>query len=458
MSGDTRASFRRTKRTAAAVGAATVLTFLATAPGSAQPGGPSQADSFNAGTGSAIALGYKVNPKNGNLSFGITAGESIAGHQNTAATGQSRAINLGVIGVTLAGEGCDGGDATLPEDQQPQPVIVSSTDEGAADGKSEKEAELITKSARATTDPFAEAITTLAPLGDPAGIYVDGGRAISHSGVVNGDTREAFARTELGDVTIADGAVVLKGLAWEAIHRSGAVEETLGTFTVGQVLVGGQAIPMPGDPIQQLDALKAALAPIGLAVTPPTVRVEQGIVFVDPLEIGIVPNATRDGVISPIFGGIQPVRDSLVDALLEMDCGNATYVTVADLVLGSVSGAGSLSLELGGVQATTAEINAFKFASLPPLPSLPPVAPTLSGARVATPAAGSVATPTAPAQPVAPAAPEETMPAAPISAFKGERGGLMALIAGGGLLLLLGTAEADRRKMRSALREIPLEA
>jgi hypothetical protein len=34
----------------------------------------------------------------------------------------------------------------------------------------------------------------------------------------------------------------------------------------------------------------------------------------------------------------------------------------------------------------------------------------------------------------------------------------MALIGGGGLALLLATAEADRRKMQHALREIPLEA
>ena len=47
---------------------------------------------------------------------------------------------------------------------------------------------------------------------------------------------------------------------------------------------------------------------------------------------------------------------------------------------------------------------------------------------------------------------------APVSALTGERGGVMALIAGGGLLTLLVTAEGDRRKMRTAQRAIPLEA
>ena len=40
----------------------------------------------------------------------------------------------------------------------------------------------------------------------------------------------------------------------------------------------------------------------------------------------------------------------------------------------------------------------------------------------------------------------------------GERGGVLLGVAGGGLLLLLLTAELDRRKMRRAQREILLEA
>src|SRR3546814_8769010 len=138
-------TYRRTRRTALAVGSVTPATFLATSPGSAAP---RQAEPFNAGTGSATAIGYKVNPTNGNLSFGITAGESVAGHQNTGGTGQSRAINLGVIGVTLASEPCDGGEPTLPGESQPQAVIVRTTDDGAAEGKRESEAGTIEKYAR----------------------------------------------------------------------------------------------------------------------------------------------------------------------------------------------------------------------------------------------------------------------------------------------------------------------
>jgi hypothetical protein len=464
MSAHRTSTFRRTKRTAVVVGAATLLTFLVTDPGSAAPGAPGD-EAFNNGTGSAIALGYKVNPVNGNLSFGITAGESVSGHQNTGATGQARAINLGVIGVTLAGEACDGGDPTMAADKQPQPVIARSGEDGAEAGKTEKEANLITKFARATMDPYAEAITEIAPTGDPAAIYISGGRTISHSGVVGGNVREALARTELGEVSLAGGAVKLQGLVWEALHRSGSVDEATGSFSVKGLEVGGQTVPLPADSGGQMAAINTALAPLGLKFAEPAVRVEQGIVFVDPLKLAVVPSPERDSITGPLVSGAQPLREAIADALLAQDCGNATYITVADIVLGSLTGAGQLGLELGGVQATTAEINGFKFGALPSLPSLPPVVPALGGAGVGgtnlpSLSGGAAAPAAAPAAGPAAASPgtSDEVAAEPIADLSGERGGAMALIAGGGLAALLASAEADRRKMRHALREIPLEA
>ncbi|MFP5256126.1 MAG: hypothetical protein ACLGI8_09780 [Acidimicrobiia bacterium] len=466
MREDAKPTFRRTRRTAAAVGAVTLLTFLGTDPGSAAQGAPSQDGAFNAGTGNAIALGYKVNPVNGNLSFGITAGESVAGHQNTAATGQARAINLGVIGVTLAGKGCDGGDPTWRAEEQPQPVIARSGEKGAEEGKAEKEAELILKKARATMAPFAEAVTEIAPMGDPEAVFITGGRTTSHSGVVGEGVREALARTELGEVSIGGGAIKLKGLTWEAIHRSGAEEVADGSFSIDGLEIAGEAIPLPAEEAEQLAALESVLDPLGVEITPPVTRVEQGIVFVDPLKIAIVSSPGREAVTSPLVEAVQEPRESLVDLLLEQDCSNATYVTVADIVLGSVTGAGSLGLELGGVQATTSEINAFQFPSLPPLPDLGP-APALGGPALSGGSAPSLSGST-PAPATAPPAStgssssageaSEEVATAPIVDLAGERGGLMALVAGGGLAALLASAEADRRKMRHALREIPLEA
>lgn len=457
-----RSSYRRTKRVALAVTTAAMAVFLTTDPGaaasSASSSGASTPPPFNNGTGSATALGYKVNPTNGNLSFGVTVGESIAGHQNTAATGQSRAINLGVIGVTLAAEACDGSAPTWAEKDQPQPVIVTTGDKDAA-GKSEFEQGVpggIEKFAQANDKPWAQAITTIAPLGDPATVFINGGRTISSSGVVNGNTREAIARTELGTVSLGGGAIKLNGLVWEAIDRTGAVNQSSGTFSIGSIEVAGQKLSLPGDAIQQVTALQALLAPLGFTLTPPTIRDEQGVEFVDPLVIGVVPSQQRDGLTSPVVSALQPVRQAIVDALLAQSCKNSTYVTVADIALGSVTGAGALGLELGGVQATTAEIKQFQFefppaftlpgpTTLPTLPLIPEIPPTPPSV---TPAPAS-STPTPGRQ---------TVPAKPVVDLSGSRGGWLAAIGGLGILLLLATAEADRRKMQHALRAIPLES
>ena len=451
-----RTAFRRTRRTAVGVGCAVLLSFFLTEPGAAAPDAPSAAAEFNNGTGSAIALGYKANPTNGNLSFGVTAAESVSGHQNTAATGQSKAINLGVIGVTLAGEGCDGGSATMAEEDQPQPVIARSGEKGADQGIRESEQGVIEKFAKATTTPFAEAITTIAPSGDKATAYLSGGRTISSSGVVGGNTRQALARTEIDGLSLGAGAVKLRGMTWEAIHRSGAENKTTGTFSIDGIEVAGQKVPVSSDPLKQLAGLNPVLQPLGLKITPPAVRVEQGIVFVDPLVIAVVPSPTRDGVTGPLIGGAQPIRDQITAALLKQDCGNATYITIADLVLGGVSGAGQIGLELGGVQATTAEINAFQF-QLPP--AVPPIADVPSVETPGIDSSGAVPSASSSAPGGASAGSSPTaVAAAPVSALSGERGGLMAAIAAGGLLTLLVTAEGDRRKMRNAQRAIPLEA
>jgi hypothetical protein len=442
------------------VGGAVLLSIFLTQPGAAAPHAPAAA-AFNNGTGTAIALGYKANPTNGNLSFGITAGESIAGHQNTAATGQAAAIDLGVIGVTLAGEGCDGGDPTLAAEDQPQPVIARSGEKGADQGFKETEKSApIEKFAKATTAPYAEAHTIIAPSGDEKSAYLSGGRTFTSSGVIGGNTREAVARTDIDLLSLGGGAVKLRGMTWEAIHRSGAVNQTIGTFSIDGIEIGGQKIPVQKDAIDQLAGLNAAIQPLGFKIQPPKVRVEQGIVFVDPMSIAVIPSPTRDGVTGPIISGAQPLRDQITAALLKQDCGNASYITIADIVLGGVSGAGQVGLELGGVQATTAEINGFQFQLPPALPPLAAV-PSLPSSGGVSPAAATTPAAAAPAASSGAAAEQpSSTPVAPASAsaLAGERGGIMALIAGGGLLTLLATAEGDRRKMRNAQRAIPLEA
>ena len=91
--------YRRTAIAASAVGVryscATAVTGSGRAPRRARPP-PME----TAGTASAIAQSYKVNPTTAALSLGISFGVSLAGYTNNVAQAESRAIDLGIIGST----------------------------------------------------------------------------------------------------------------------------------------------------------------------------------------------------------------------------------------------------------------------------------------------------------------------------------------------------------------------
>ena len=472
--------FRRTVCTGIVVAAAVTGMAAVGATGAAgAPKTPAQAAAeFNRGTGSAIAQSVRLDPVAGGLSFGIGVGESLAGHQNSSATAESRAANLGVIGTTAAAEGCDGGEPSLPKEDQPQPLRVQSGEEGAEEGKSgqDPKAPGVDRFVRATTDPFAEALTSGSNFEIPGVLSVQGSRSFASSGVVNGDTREAIARAEIGRLSFAAGQIEIRDMVWQAIHRTGAVDEQVGTFTVGAITVAGQAIPIE-DPTQGLGEANAALAPLGLQIRPPRVHYDDTargtLATVDPLGIRVVPAPARDQVLGGVLSGAQPVRQELFQALIDMDCGNATYITILDIVLNAFGAGGYFAVELGGVQASTAEINRFSGlgvggAGSASIAGVTPASGTASGSGSVVPGGTGSTSSTGSATgggataPAAPAGGTDTA-TAPIddavqAAAEGSRGGALAGVAGGGLLLLLATAEGDRRKMRRAMREIPVEA
>ena len=109
--------------------------------------------------------------------------------------------------------------------------------------------------------------------------------------------------------------------------------------------------------------------------------------FVDPMIIGVIPSYIRDGLLlGPLLSAAQPIREDFTETLFRLGCGgdlsglyafpSSTAITVLDLAVGSVSGAGSLNLELGGVQATTAELGAFEgLGDLPAAAGDPRAAP-----------------------------------------------------------------------------------
>lgn len=453
-------SFRRTAIAAGVVGLAVIATAVTGPIESAGAGTP--ATTATAGQASAIAQSYKVDPRTAALSLGISFGVSLAGYTNNVAQAESRGIDLGIIGSTLAAEGCDGGDPTLPAENQPIPLHADSRDKDASQTKTDQEkyVPLISKTARADSTPFAEATTTTGSLTGSGLVNIDGvlSRATTR---LNDGNREAVAYSEVGSFGIG-GIIELAGLKWNARSTTGKDDKNDGSFEVGALKVLGQTLPLgaTGGVKGAIDTANTLLKPLGIVVSWPQVHIEAGILFVDPLRISIVPSAQRDLLLNTVLSAIP--RKDLYDFLLEQDCGNKTYILVSDIAIGSVTGAGSLSLELGGVQ-TKSEVlktsnflggnlsgaassidNSFDAGSLGSINDLPAFedVPATSGST-GTGSKGNT---------------NGTRRTALAASTKGSRGGKMAMVGGLGLLALLIVADRDRRLMRRAQRAIPTEA
>ena len=439
-------AFRRTTATAVVMFAALFLTYSVTAGGAgAQP------PQIEPGIGSALAQTAVVGPSFANLALTFTFGRAIAGHANSVAQASSQAIDLGQIGATLAGRGCSGGDPTLPADKQPQEARVDSRDQKTTVDEDEDFLGGLPmhKHAEASKAPLGTAITTTAPFGVAGVLEIGGGTATATSGVVNG-VRMARATTDVGSIKLAAvaGLLELTGLHWEAVWSS-ATNGVTGSFSIGSAKLAGMALPT-NDPAALFSTLNTVLGAVGLKLTPPVSHTDGGVLFVDALGISVVPNAQRDSIAALVLGNIQDLRRQVTDALIAQDCGNATYITIADLVLGSVTGAGVFQIDLGGVRASSGETpkSTFSFGG-PQLLTTGGIEPTVGVSTPAVLPPPAIGTITAP-----PKSRTSRRVAQPIVATSGsgKRGGPMALVGLGGLALLAAIAEGDRRKMRAAQR------
>lgn len=458
---------RRVGRLTAGIAATSAAALLASA------AVPATADDFTNGTASAIAQSYKVNPTASGLSLGITFGLSLSDYTNTVARAESRAIDLGIIGTTLAAEACDGGDPTLASEKQPQRLFVDSRDQDAAKGKSEQEkyAPIMTKSVRATDTPESEAVTTSAPIDVPGVVQVDGAKSRTLTHVVDGKTREALATSDIASLSLGGNAVQLRGLHWESRYATGGGAKPSSSFTVNDFLVNGKPQPIPSDPKALTDAINAVLNNVGIVVRPPAFRSANGIQFVEPLAIAVVPNENRDSLLRPVLEGAYPARQALFAALLEASCKFGSILTVGDVVAGSVTGGGQFSLEVGGVQASSGELKTTsflgQFADAGDLPTALPASGDLAlgsvdtGSALGSTGASSGSGAATPGGSTASGSSGEggtRLNAVPASTTPGSRGGKLAAVSAAALALLALLAEADRRVMRRGRRVIPTEA
>ncbi len=463
-------------------------------------GGPAGA-AVAPGLGSSYAQSLQVTPHDGALAVGAVLGEALAGHTNSLARAQSQGLDLGAIGTSLTSYNCDQAPNQNLANLVPQPLETESGSPGAAAGQTAtnpQQTDGSTEHVQATAAPYGEADTSFSSIAQGP-FTVAGMAAKAWSGLVGGQ-REAGATSDVGSLTLAGGAVVLKGMHWEAVYPSGGAAKPSGSFSLGQAVVAGQVLPAGAttDLATVQAALNKVLGRVGMELVLPTASLASGVETVSPLQIEVVSNATRDDAVNGVLNATSPVVNPVASGLengfspsepqqLEQElCQSDTAVTVADITLASIDGGGFFNLAFGGVNASSSDplVNPYNL-SLPPLGSLSgtsqfvpgapavaavPGAPAIAAgapagpsgdtgsAPSATPAGAVPSTPPSVAPPPSTAAASAPAQTSPIQAVTSTAGGgpLLAIGLGGlGLLALL--AEGDRRMMRRAQHRVTFE-
>jgi hypothetical protein len=438
-------------------------------------GGPrhvSAAPTTSPGTTSANATIYKVNPTTGSLSFAVSFGESLTSYTNNVATAESRGIDLGILGSLLGSTQCDGKPGPVPSQDQPQPVHVearpdspSSSDKGADPNG----APVFSKEASATTQPMADAISTTQSFNTPL-VSIGSGRAETKT-FFEGGVRTTIATVDIGNISLLGGLVSIGGLQWQLTQLGGAKTSVTPAWSIKSISVANMPL-LSGATVTQLIPLinQLILGPLGMTIDLPTIGSGAGFQFITPFRIAVIPNATRDGLVGKLLQTLQPVRQPLFSALLQATCQAGNAITVYDIATGSVSGAGSLALELGGVETSSADITEYGNLGFPSTLSsggvgggaLLPNAPSLTLSPGHPAVLGTPGSPATPGTPAAPAVATGTpalaasSPVRPAGILSKHAGPLAAIsLAALGALALV--AEADRRKMRKAQRTRPVE-
>jgi hypothetical protein len=429
---------------------------------------------------------------------GAVFGEALAGHTNTFARAQSQGVDLGAVGTSMQGYNCGSAPNQNVYDAVPTPWQTETGAQGADQGQTRtptKSNYFSTEYVRANNTPYGEADTSYAgPIADPTNAFsAFGMHSKSWSGAVNG-VNEAGATSDIGSLSLGAGTVVLNGLHWEALYPTGGTPS--GTFSIGQAIIAGTALPNPADLSQVLAAVNQALSNLGVQLQFPQNTVTQGIQAVSPLELDVVPNPTRDkltdtavGAAQPPyyqitnglengFGNSQPPLNSLGPAesspsgqqLAAALCQSDTPITVLDITVAAFDGGGYFNTALGGVSASSSvlaansyDLSALGFGSL----TTPGTTQFDSGTLGSSGTAGTAGdlgstgsgSGSGGGQNGGSSALQQNAAAA------GALGRLSGFVAGGPLLaaglaglgLLAFLIEADRRKMRLAQRTITFE-
>lgn len=420
-------------------------------------------ESFGVGSGRASAKLLKVGPSRGALTLAPQVGLALSDFLNTRGRGDVRFADFAALADSLPPELI----TAFPS------VKVESTAENAAEGETvtlgtPPEIPVKVAAAELHADAGAEprgASSFSAGAVDIGIGTIAGGVAASHSGIVDGNTREAVATVVLPRLELAGGAVVLENLRWEATQRSGATETNDAKFSIGSATIAGQTMAAPSGSELPLADVAAALAPVldplGIELTFPTPRLDPGSVSLSPLRLRVVASDAAPALI-PVTDAIQPVREQLVGGIRGATEDADAAILLSDIALGVITGGSALDIEIGGVSAATAPPAAgFRFGSAGgfqlgagaasgsaggfgvtgaplPTPAAAPASEVGAGQGEASSAGGAAAS----AEPVSSTAPA-------------ERGGPMLAVGLLGIAAAAIAAAADYRKLTHGARTIP---
>jgi hypothetical protein len=317
---------------------------------------------------------------------------------------------------------------------------------------------------------MADAVSTTQSFSTPL-VSIGNGRAETKT-FFEGGVRTTIATVDIGNISLLGGLVSIGGLQWQLTQLGGARTSVTPAWSIKSISVANLPL-LSGSAVSQLVPLvnQLILGPLGMTIDLPTVGSGAGFQFITPFRIAVVPNSTRDGLVGKLLQTLQPVRQPLFSSLLQATCQAGNAITVYDIATGSVSGAGSLALELGGVQTSSADIIEYGNLGFPSTLSsggadsgaLLANAPSLTTSPEHPAVIGTPGSPAIPGTPGSPALANST-PAALAAANPRRPAGVLSTHAGPLAAISLATlgalalvAEADRRKMRKAQRTPPVE-
>lgn len=335
---------------------------------------------------------------------------------------------------------------------------------------------------RSTTDAEARPVLPAVPVGP---VTLGGGHQEAHAA----DGATAVARTELGDSTldlgvvtvelnggvaetVADGTHLaattslgemrfltggveigaLRGLVWR--FEQVIDQPPTASFALGSGRLGALELPLPAQGVGDVAAaLSAALAPLGISLALPAPRPDGGL---SPLRLALEDSPAGAQFVRPPYNALlaKAVNDAeaaIVGGVPETGLG----VTVANVVLGALTGQGGVAVELGGVTGSMGRrpVEEFTYGTFP-APSRPSLPSSTGGRPAAVPTPAPTTARSAPAPAPAPsAAPSATLRPAPsrlASVVAGEAvPALLVLL--GGLGAALAMAAIDRRRISAIL-------